>query len=145
MLSSCVYMCLWVAAGCRLCKSWARASGQLEGQTRKQMDPFGLNPSHAILSSWPSSSNQQAPLQYKCRGVCVRVFMSKSGGWVVHGILLLVPSRKTDKRESKKLTYKLCVCWTVLTYGSCLHVGTPCLLCPFVSFFLLWYALLSAL
>lgn len=54
----CVCACVFVYAvrqGCVLCKSLAGASSQPGGQTRKQMDWFGLNPSHAILSSWPSS------------------------------------------------------------------------------------------
>lgn len=56
MFSVCA--CVFVYAvrqGCVLCKSLAGASSQPGGQTRKQMDWFGLNPSHAILSSWPSS------------------------------------------------------------------------------------------
>lgn len=42
-----------VRQGCALCKSLAGASSQPGGQTKKQMDWFGLNPSHAILSSGP--------------------------------------------------------------------------------------------
>lgn len=70
-----VCMCLCFASGCRLSKSWAGASSQPEGQTRKQMDLFGLNPSHATSSSWPSSSNLHVSLQSRKKGaeqgVCV--------------------------------------------------------------------------
>lgn len=57
MLHEYCSVCVFVYAvrqGCVLCKSLAGASSQPGGQTRKQMDWFGLNPSHAILSSWPS-------------------------------------------------------------------------------------------
>lgn len=143
-------MCLWFASGCRLCKSWAGASSQLGGQTRKQMDPFGLNPSHAISSSWPCPSNQQAFLQHRWRGVCVYVEVWGMGGaW--NSTSTKQEDRQEPERSSKRegergtFPYRLCVCWTVLTYGSCLHVGAPCLLCPVLSFFLFRYSLLSAL
>lgn len=143
-------MCLWFASGCRLCKSWAGASSQLGGQTRKQMDPFGLNPSHAISSSWPCPSNQQAFLQRRWRGVYVYVEVWGLGGaW--NSTCTKQEDRQEPERSSKRegergtFPYRLCVCWTVLTYGSCLHVGAPCLLCPVLSFFLFRYSLLSAL
>lgn len=63
-----VCMCLCCASGCRLCKSWAGASSQPGGQTKKQMDLFGLNPSHATSSSWPSSSNLHVSLQSRGKG-----------------------------------------------------------------------------
>lgn len=146
-------MCLWFASGCRLCKSWAGASSQPGGQTRKQMDPFGLNPSHAISSSWPSSSNQQASLQHRWRGVCV--FMLKFGGWVVHGILQ-VPSRKTDRnqreqvserereRERPFLTDSVCaeLCWHMAPASMLELPFCSVLCCPL---FLLWYSAVCSL
>lgn len=98
-------MCLRFASGCRLCKSWAGASSQPGGQTRKQMDLFGLNPSHATSSSWPSSSNLHVSLQSRRKGaewVCACF----GGGWAAH-VMLLVPSRESrttgrNQRESER-------------------------------------------
>ncbi|TNN80512.1 hypothetical protein EYF80_009251 [Liparis tanakae] len=49
--------------GVRLCQSWTGASSQPGRQTSKQMDRFGLNPSHTISSSWSSSFNLHVSLQ----------------------------------------------------------------------------------
>lgn len=54
VISSIVFCALCLT---ELCKCWAISSGQVAGQMRKQMDRFGLNPSHGISSPWPSSSN----------------------------------------------------------------------------------------
>lgn len=95
------------------------------GQTRKQMDWFGLNPSHAILSSWPSSSfprpsssNLLATLCKMKAGQQQSVVLLQGGGEPC--LMLLVPRRDGQKTESN-LTLP-CVSWAVLTHGPCLHV-----------------------
>lgn len=91
-----VCMCLCFASCCRLCKSWVGASRQLGGQTRKQMDLFGLNPSHATSSHWPSSSNLHVSRQSRRKGAeweCV-VF----GGWETV-VKLLAQSREADRSQ----------------------------------------------
>lgn len=79
--SAVVSMCLCFASGCRLCKSWAGASSQPGGQTRKQMDLFGLNPSHATSSSGPLPT---CPPLCRVEGIEQSGFMCVSmwfGGW----------------------------------------------------------------
>lgn len=125
MLHEYCSVCVFVYAvrqGCALCKSLAGASSQPGGQTRKQMDWFGLNPSHAILSSWPSlppsSSNLHATLCKMKAGQQQSVVLLRGGGEPC--LMLLVPRRDGQKTESN-LTLP-CVSWAVLTHGPCLHV-----------------------
>lgn len=84
-------MCLRFVPGCRLCKSWAGASSQPGRQTRKQMDLFGLNPSHATSSSWPSSSTAR-PL---CRMEGNRGWACVCDLWGMVGILMRGSHRET--------------------------------------------------
>lgn len=120
MSSPVVCMCLRFASSWRLWKSWAWASSQPGGQTRKQMDLFGLNPSHATSSSWPSSSNMRASLQGRRKGTeweCMCVL--GLGAWEVH-VMLLEPSResrKTDGNERER--ERLCLCRPFLTDTVC--------------------------
>lgn len=127
MLHEYCSVCVFVYAvrqGCVLCKSLAGASSQPGGQTRKQMDWFGLNPSHAILSSWPSlppsSSNLHTTLCKMKAGQQQSVVLLRGGGEPC--LMLLVPRRDGQKTESN-LTLP-CVSWAVLTHGPCLHVWT---------------------
>ena len=94
-----VCMCLCFASGCGLCKSWSGASSQPGGQTRKQMDLFGLNPSHATSSSRPSSSNLHVSLQNRRKGAeweCVCVV------WGIGGVCN-VASTKQRKQEGRQI------------------------------------------
>lgn len=127
-----VSVCVCFASGFRLCKSWASQPG---GQTRKQMDLFGLNPSHATSSSGPRQT---------CTSLCRAEGRERSSWlwvcmefWGMGCTLMLIPASKEDghKRETVPLqtfSYTVCVSWTVLTHGSCLHVGP--LLSPSSSF-----------
>lgn len=143
----CLFMLCVRAVYC--VKSLAGASSQPGGQTRKQMDWFGLNPSHAILSSWPSSSLLPSllpslpphptcsPRSAKWKQGSNRVLCCSSGGGEPR-LMLLVPRRDGQKTESN-LTLP-CVSWPVLTHGLCLHVWTLTLLSRFaVSLPLLFY------
>lgn len=93
---SLVFMCdikhcvLCFASDCELCKCWARSSGQAAGQMRKQMDQFGLNPSHGISSPWPSTSNLHVFTEEKVQNASIYVWF---GGGELH-VLLQVPTEK---------------------------------------------------
>lgn len=107
----CVCVCLCFASHCMLCKSLAGASSQTGGQTRKQMDLFGLNPSHAISSSWPSSSNLHVSLQNRRKGA---EYVWLGGGE------LLVPSRESKKTDSTQSETSLCsLSWLTLCVLDC--------------------------
>lgn len=58
---------------------------------RKQMDRFGLNPSHGISSPWPSSSNLHVFTEEKEQNG--GVYVGLGGGEL--NVLLLVPSRES--------------------------------------------------
>lgn len=134
-----VSVCVCFASGFRLCKSWAGASSQPGGQTRKQMDLFGLNPSHATSSSGPRQT---------CTSLCRAEGRERSswlwvcmefGGDGMHTDANTSKQRRWTQIRAKRETvplqtfsYTVCVSWTVLTHGSCLHVGP--LLSPSSSF-----------
>lgn len=94
-----VFMCLCFASGCRLCKSWAEASSQPGGQTRKQMDLFGLNPSHATSSSGPLPT---------CPSLCRVEGREQSGCLIVyvvwgmgHTLMLALLSRENGHKPER--------------------------------------------
>lgn len=144
-----VCMCLCFASCWRLCKSWAGASSQLGGQTRKQMDLFGLNPSHATSSHWPSSSNLHVSLQSRRKGEEWECMLF--GGWEVV-VKILIQSREADRNQRERLclcrpffTDLVCpkLCWHMALASMLeLLVCSPCLSS---AVFPLWYSLLSAL
>lgn len=64
----------------------------------KQMDRFGLNPSHGISSPWPSSSNLHVFTEEKWQNGGIYVWL---GGGELN-VLLLVPSRESKMTLSKR-------------------------------------------
>lgn len=89
---------------------------------RKQMDRFGLNPSHGISSPWPSSSNLHVFTEEK----------EQNGGVYVawgRGAKCFAISTKQIKQDDFKQKASLlcfaidpaCLRWTVLTLASCLY------------------------
>lgn len=109
--SSCVCVCF--ASGFRLCKSWASQPG---GQTRKQMDLFGLNPSHATSSSGPRQT---------CTSLCRAEGRERSSWlwvcmefWGMGCTLMLIPASKEDGHKSERKE-RLCLCRLLVTQFVC--------------------------
>lgn len=129
-LCACVYA-LHRAAGCVKAGQGPAASQEdRRGSRWICLDltlPTPLHPPGPPLPTCTSLCRIEGREQSGC--VCVWF-----GGWEVY-VMLLVPSRESRKAEREReretlqsFSYRLCVCWTVLTYGPCLHVGTSGLL-----------------
>lgn len=111
-----VSVCVCFASGFRLCKSWAGASSQPGGQTRKQMDLFGLNPSHATSSSGPRQT---------CTSLCRAEGRERSSWlwvcmefWGMGCTLMLIPASKEDGHKSERKE-RLCLCRLLVTQFVC--------------------------